>query len=182
MPRKAVSRELARQRRLEAGASDPTNPATWDDEELEHGRVRNLNGSFNGRPPGGERMTSAHYQAIQAELTKRRLSFAAEHMRDSLEPAVKRLRQILLDDNVRPADWLKAIELLTNRIWGMPKESILLGVDQMLAQPMLEDRKPPWQAAYEQMVEELDEQSLLHAMDILARRPAKIEVGGSDDF
>jgi hypothetical protein len=118
MPPKAVARELARRKRLEQGLSDPADPTTWDDEELENERVRNAQGHFAGRPPGGERMTGKHRKAIRDEKYKRKLTAAKDLLLKGQPDAARVLWEIAKDEKAPTKDRITAAIHLLDRGFG----------------------------------------------------------------
>jgi hypothetical protein len=98
-----------------------TDLSDWDDDELLRGTRRDKNGNFRGHPP---KLIPA--QCLQ-ELNRRRFRKAYALLADSLVAGAEALREIIEDHDVStPSDRLKAIELLFNRVMGLPKESIAL--------------------------------------------------------
>lgn len=104
----------------------------WDDEELLRGQRRAKTGSFVGRPPTVVPM------AVHDELNRRRFSRAAEALNESLEEAVRVLREIVSDGRASHADRLKAAGMILDRVLGRAPERVQLSVI---------DEKAPWMEA-----------------------------------
>jgi hypothetical protein len=89
----------------------------WDDSELLQGR-RKVNGKFVGRKP---KIVAAQ---LLAELNRRRFQRSADTLAGSLVDGAEALRDIITDETVDPATRIKGIELLYNRVLGLPKQSV----------------------------------------------------------
>ena len=98
-----------------AGEEDPS---TWDDEELAHGRRRDTNGSFTGRPP---RLIP---HACWVELKKRELFDADSTFGRAVAGAARYIADVAEGREDPKPGRLHACQILFDRYIGKPKESV----------------------------------------------------------
>jgi hypothetical protein len=98
-----------------AGHDDVT---TWDDEELAHGRRRDTNGNFTGRPP---RLIP---HMCWVELKRRQIFDAESTFGKAVAGAAEYLADVA-EGRVEPqAGRMQACSILFDRFLGKPKESV----------------------------------------------------------
>jgi hypothetical protein len=101
--------------------------STWDVEELRHGRRRDKNGKFQGRPP------TLLPRNLFEELAKRLFGEAQQKLLDMLMPALDALEAIIDGEDISKEDAirLKAIESVMNRVLGkQPDTVVAAGADK----------------------------------------------------
>jgi hypothetical protein len=94
----------------------------WDEEELERGRRRALDGTFRG-PPAKVVPVACH-----TELSRRKFEDAGRILKRSLKDGAEALRKIIVSETTSDSDRLKAIELLFDRVLGKAPQHVSLDV------------------------------------------------------
>ena len=108
-----------------------------DDEEVAHGRLRNRDGSFTGRRPA---IPSSIAQAMRKEYMRR----IGDKFTHALPELVDVLVEIAKNPEVKEADRIKAINMVTDRVMGRAVETVRFEgaspFDSMLADAVGLDR------------------------------------------
>lgn len=96
----------------------------WDDEELRRGRRRcRIKGSrWFGKFQGSDPIVVP--KALHDELVKRTLDKANKLFQENLLAAVEVLVDLCTDTSVEPRDRLKAVQMITERVMGKPKDTV----------------------------------------------------------
>ncbi len=102
--------------------------STWTLAELTYGARRNHLGHFPRKP----KVIAA---AVHDELIRRKMKKAVRLLESKLHAGAKVLVSIIEDPDATNRDRLKAIQLLFERVLGLPRQTVHLGIDNESIKP-----------------------------------------------